>query len=61
MANVFYSGNYLHCKDDERLSNLSIVVEMGLHIELFDHKAPTLKENEVSKLCICYITFKRYS
>ena len=30
------------------------VLEIGLHIELFDHKAPTLKENEVSKLCICY-------
>lgn len=54
MANVFYLGNYLHCEDDERLSNLSRVVEMGLHIELFDHKAPTLKENEVGKLCICY-------
>lgn len=54
MANVFYLGNYLHCKDDERLSNLSIVVKMGLHIELFDHKAATLKENEVSKLCIYY-------
>lgn len=53
MANTFYLVDYPHCKD-ERLSNLSRVVEMGLHTKLFDHKAPTLKENKVSKLRICY-------
>lgn len=39
MENTFHLGYYPHCKD-ERLSNLSRVVEMGLDTELFDLKAP---------------------